>query len=492
MESQPVVNEGYTASVAINPPAPSPKPGPAASKRRVLIVDDEKEMGDLLRRALERSGHDVVSVTSAQEALDLVATEDIELVLTDLGMSEMTGISVCERVVGTQPDIPVIVVTGQNTVDSAVASLRAGAYDFLTKPVDFKLLALTVERAISHRKLHEEVKRLRIAVGGAATASLLGQSSGMRKVYDLVARIATTDTSVLIHGETGTGKELVARAIHAASPRNKGPFVAINCAAVPLTLIESELFGHAKGAFTDARGDRTGLFVQAAGGTLFLDEIGELPLEVQPKLLRALQERKVRPVGSNQEQPFDVRLVTATNRDLEYEVFQKRFREDLFYRVNVVTIDVPPLRDRPGDVLLLSAHFLKRFAEAGGKPALTLSTSAAEKLAAYSWPGNVRELENCIERAVALAHFDQLTIEDLPEKIRAYQVERFVVSADDASEVVSMEQVEERYVKRVLGLMGGNKSKTAQMLGFDRRTLYRKLQRYEAESKTTEAAAQRS
>ncbi len=454
--------------------------------RRVLIVDDEKDMGDLLRRALERSGHNVINVTSAAEALDLVATEDIEVVLTDLGMSEMTGISVCERVVGTQPDIPVIVVTGQNTVDSAVASLRAGAYDFLTKPVDFKLLSLTVERAISHRRLHEEVKRLRLAVGGTTNATLLGQSSGMRKVYDLVARIATTDTSVLIHGETGTGKELVARAIHNASPRSKGPFVAINCAAVPLTLIESELFGHAKGAFTDARGDRTGLFVQAAGGTLFLDEIGELPLEVQPKLLRALQERKVRPVGSNQEQPFDVRLVTATNRDLEYEVFQKRFREDLFYRVNVVTIDVPPLRDRPGDVLLLSSHFLKRFAEAGGKPALTLSNSAAEKLAAYSWPGNVRELENCIERAVALAHFDQLTIEDLPEKIRAYQVERFVVSADDASEVVSMEHVEERYVKRVLGLMGGNKSKTAQMLGFDRRTLYRKLQRYEAEAKAAE------
>ncbi|HEX4620352.1 MAG TPA: sigma-54 dependent transcriptional regulator, partial [Myxococcaceae bacterium] len=386
------------------------------------------------------------------------------------------------RVIGTQPDVPVIVVTGMGSLDSAVAALRAGAYDFITKPVDVDLLKLSVERAMAHRKLHDEVKRLRQATPTAPADELLGPSTAMASVRDLIARVAASETSVLVHGETGTGKELVARAIHQASPRKSGPFVAVDCAAVPHALIESELFGHARGAFTDARTERTGLFAQADGGTLFLDEIGDLPLETQPKLLRALQERKARPVGANTEVPFDVRLVSATNRDLEYEVFQKRFREDLFYRINVVTIEVPPLRDRPGDVLALGQQFLARFAERAGKSSLSLSASASEKLAAYAWPGNVRELENCIERAVALGRFNQLTIEDLPQKVRAYRADQFVLSADDPTEVVTMDEVERRYVQRVLQLVGGNKSQAAHLLGFDRRTLYRKLARYEAKS----------
>ncbi|MBX7117294.1 MAG: sigma-54 dependent transcriptional regulator [Myxococcaceae bacterium] len=450
--------------------------------RRLLVIDDEKDMCDLLQIALERAGHQVIATTSAKAALELVAQEDIDVVLTDLGMAEMSGIAVCERVLGTQPDIPVVVVTGQNTMDSVVAALRAGAYDFITKPVDTELLKISVERAISHRRLHEEVKRLRLNSGGESSHDLLGQSLAMRRVHDLISRVATSDASVLVHGETGTGKELIARALHGASNRKAGPFVAINCAAVPQTLIESELFGHSRGAFTDAKAERTGLFLQATGGTLFLDEIAELPIEMQPKLLRALQERKVRPVGSNTEVPFDVRLVTATNRDLEYEVFQKRFREDLFYRVNVVTIEVPPLRERPGDVLLLAQHFLKRFAGVAGKPMTAISETAAEKLVNYEWPGNVRELENCIERGVALGRFDQLTVEDLPQKVRGYRAPSFVVSADDTTEVVVMEEVERRYIMRVLGLVGGNKSQAAQLLGFDRRTLYRKLARYEAEA----------
>ena len=451
--------------------------------RRLLIVDDEKDMAELLKSALTRAGHNAVAVTSVKEALDVVATEEIEVVLTDLGMAEMNGIDVCARVIGAQPDVPVIVVTGQSTLDSAVASLRAGAYDFITKPVDTKLLALTVERAINYRRLHEEVRRLRAAQTDLTSPLILGTSNKMRKVHDLIGRIAGSETTVLIHGETGTGKELIARAVHDASNRSKGPFVAINCAAVPLNLLEAELFGHARGAFTDAKGERKGLFIEATGGTLFLDEIGELPLEVQPKLLRALQERTVRPLGSNSEIPFDVRLLCATNRDLEYEVFQKRFREDLFYRVNVVSLEIPPLRERPGDVLLLAHHFLQRFARTNGKSELSLSAGAAEKLSSYAWPGNVRELENCIERAVALAQYDQLTVEDLPEKVRAYAAGRFVVSADDTTEVVPMEQVERNYIQRVLTLMGGNKARTAQVLGLDRRTLYRKLERYENEAK---------
>jgi two-component system response regulator HydG len=300
----------------------------------------------------------------------------------------------------------------------------------------------------------------------------------MRRVYELISRVGESDASVLIHGETGTGKELIARGIHNRSRRKSGPFVAINCAAVPHSLLESELFGHARGAFTDAKAQRTGLFVQATGGTLFLDEIGELPIDVQPKLLRALQERKVRPVGANSEIPFDARIVAATNRNLEDEVYEKRFREDLFYRINVVKIDVPPLRERGGDVLHLAQHFLKTFASRNEKSSLELSTTAAEKLMAYNWPGNVRELENCMEHAVALARFDQITVEDLPEKIRAYRAERFVVAANDPTEIVTMDELERRYILRVLSLVGGNKSRAAQVLGFDRRTLYRKLERY--------------
>jgi two-component system response regulator HydG len=329
--------------------------------------------------------------------------------------------------------------------------------------------------------LSDEVKRLRQAVDGETEEQrIVGQSGTMRRVYELINRVGESDASVLIHGETGTGKELIARAIHNRSRRKSGPFVAINCAAVPHALLESELFGHARGAFTDAKAQRTGLFVQATGGTLFLDEIGELPIDVQPKLLRALQERKVRPVGANAEIPFDARIVAATNRNLEDEVYEKRFREDLFYRINVVKIDVPPLRERGGDVLHLAQHFLKSFAERNSKPGIELSTTGAEKLMAYNWPGNVRELENCMEHAVALARFDQITVEDLPEKIRAYRAERFVVAANDPTEIVTMDELERRYILRVLSLVGGNKSRAAQVLGFDRRTLYRKLERYGA------------
>jgi two-component system response regulator HydG len=451
-------------------------------KGHILVVDDEQETCDLLDMALGRHGFKVTASTNAARALELVGEHDFDVVLTDLSMPEMSGLDLCERVLGTRPDMPVVVITGQGSLETAIGAIRVGAYDFITKPVDPKLLFLSVSRAIQHRRLSDEVKRLRQAVDGdgAEAARIVGQSGAMRRVYELIQRVGESDASVLIHGETGTGKELIARGIHSKSRRKNGPFVAINCAAVPHSLLESELFGHARGAFTDAKAQRTGLFVQASGGTLFLDEIGELPIDVQPKLLRALQERKVRPVGANQEIPFDARIVAATNRNLEDEVYEKRFREDLYYRINVVKIDVPPLRERGGDVLHLAQHFLKQFAERNAKPTLELSTTAAEKLMAYNWPGNVRELENCMEHAVALARFDQITVEDLPEKIRAYRAERFVVAANDPTEIVTMDELERRYILRVLSLVGGNKSRAAQVLGFDRRTLYRKLERYGA------------
>jgi two-component system response regulator HydG len=333
--------------------------------------------------------------------------------------------------------------------------------------------------------LGEEVKRLRKSIERPGVAGMIGSSVAIQRVFDLLSRMRDSDATVLIMGESGTGKELVARAIHDQSSRKDGPFLAINCAAMPSSLLESELFGHVRGAFTDAKTTRNGLFVEARGGTIFLDELGELPLDVQPKLLRALQEHKVRPVGSNQEIPFDARIVTATNRDLETDVADKRFREDLFYRINVVTMSVPPLRERGSDVLLLAQHFVEQLAARAGKQVKGIAPSAAEKLCAYDWPGNVRELQNCMERAVALMRFDSVVVDDLPEKIRSYKADRLVLSADDPSELVTVAELERRYTQRVLALVGGNKSRAARILGFDRRTLYRKMERETSADKKT-------
>jgi two-component system response regulator HydG len=448
---------------------------------RVLVVDDEQETCDLLEMVLSREGFRVSTCTSAQTALEAVGAKDFDCVVTDLSMPEMGGLELCERVLGTRPNVPVVVITGQGSLETAIGAMRVGAYDFITKPVDPKILVVAVSRAVQHKGLADEVKRLKEAapMDTSSVENVVGSSAAMRKVFALVSRVGDSEAGVLIHGETGTGKELIARAIHDRGRRKQGPFVAINCAAVPASLIESELFGHERGAFTDAKIQRTGLFVQANGGTLFLDEIGELPLEVQPKLLRALQERRVRPVGSNREIPFDARLIAATNRVLEDEVYEKRFREDLFYRINVVKIDVPPLRERGGDVLHLARHFLEIYGERHGKGAMDLSPATAEKLIGYAWPGNVRELENCVDGAVALARGSRIELDDLPEKVRSFRPEKFVVSANQPEEIVTIDELERRYILRVLSLVGGNKSRAAQVLGFDRRTLYRKLERYQ-------------
>jgi DNA-binding NtrC family response regulator len=306
-------------------------------------------------------------------------------------------------------------------------------------------------------------------------AQLIGSSQAMQHVLEVIVRVAASDAPVLVQGETGVGKELIARRLHETSRRKEGPFVAINCAAIPAPLLESELFGHARGAFTDARSERVGLFVQAKHGTLFLDEIAELPLEIQPKLLRALQERTVRPVGGNTEVPFDARIVAASNSDLKDEVEEGRFRKDLYYRINVVRIVVPALRERDGDVLELAQHFLAQHAVRSGTTPIGLSPEVARKLMDYAWPGNVRELENCIARSVAFARFRELMVEDLPETLRFHQSERPPISVKDELEVVTLKEFELRYVLRVLTLFGGNKSRAARVLGIDRRTLLRKM-----------------
>ncbi len=447
-------------------------------QRRILIIDDDKSMCEVLESELRRREFDVASVTSAPEALGLFEREDFGLVITDVNMAGMSGVDLCRQLVSRREDMPVIVITAFANMETAIAAIRAGAYDFVTKPFDMDELALTIERALKHRALREEVKRLRKAVDGTQRFDeILGNSAAMLKMCELITRVADTETTVLITGESGTGKELVAKALHAKSGRKEGPFVAINCAAMPESLLESELFGHVKGAFTDARTARPGLFIKASRGTLFLDEIGEMPAGMQAKLLRALQERTVRPVGGDQEQPFDARMIAATNRDLETEVEEKRFREDLFYRINVVRVHVPPLRARGSDILLLAQHFLERYAVQSRRPVVGMTSAAADKLLTYPWPGNVRELQNCIERAVALAQFDQIGVDDLPEKIKDHQTSRIAVESNDPAELLPMEEVERRYILKVLEAVGGNKTLAAQVLGFDRRTLYRKLER---------------
>jgi two-component system response regulator HydG len=446
--------------------------------RRILIIDDDRSLCEILESELRRREFEVTSVTDPHEAIALFEREDFGLAITDVNMAGMNGVELCKQLVGRREDMPVIVITAYANMETAIAAIRAGAYDFVTKPFDMDELALTIERALRHRALREEVKRLRKAVDSTQRyEEILGTSPAMAKMTDLITRVADTETTVLITGESGTGKELVAKALHTKSGRRDGPFVAINCAAMPESLLESELFGHVKGAFTDARFARPGLFIRASKGTLFLDEIGEMPAGMQAKLLRALQERTVRPVGGDQEQPFDTRILAATNRDLETEVEEKRFREDLFYRINVVRTHVPPLRARGSDILLLAQHFLERYAIQSRRAVLGMTSAAADKLLTYPWPGNVRELQNCIERAVALAQFDQIGVDDLPEKIRDYKTQRINIESNDPAELLPMEEVERRYILKVLEAVGGNKTLAAQVLGFDRRTLYRKLER---------------
>jgi two-component system response regulator HydG len=434
-------------------------------------------MCEVLEAELGKRGFESAFATAPEDALRLLAEDDFGLVLTDINMHGMSGVDLCRQIVESREDLPVVVMTAYGSMEAAVAAIRAGAYDFVTKPFEMDDIALTLERALKHRALREEVKRLRrVVVDQQKFDDILGASSAMKKMYDLIARVAETETTLLITGESGTGKELVAKAIHQRSGRKEGPFVAINCAAMPESLLESELFGHTKGAFTDARTARPGLFIKASHGTLFLDEIGEMPAGMQAKLLRALQERTVRPVGGDQEQPFDARIIAATNRDLETEVEEKRFREDLFYRINVVRIHVPPLRSRGSDILLLAHHFLQRY-QAGTQRVVGLKSAAADKLLSYPWPGNVRELQNCIERAVALAQYDHIGMDDLPERVRDFKTSRITIESSDPSELLPMEEVERRYILRVLEAVGGNKTLAAQVLGFDRRTLYRKLER---------------
>ena len=448
------------------------------TKANVLVVDDDPGMCAMLSTRLTTRGYEVVAAASATEAIEIVLRGEIDVVVSDVNMKGTTGVELCQHVLESRPQLPVILITAFGSMELAIQAIRVGAYDFVPKPFEIDQLVLAIDRGVQLARLTDEVHRLRRAVAPTGFGQLIGDSPRMAELYALLGKIAAASAPVLITGESGTGKELVARAIHASGERGNGPFVAVNCAAMPAQLLESELFGHEKGAFTDARVAKPGLFVAAKDGTIFLDEVGELPLEVQPKLLRALQEHAVRPVGATGEVAFDARLICATNRNLETMVESHAFREDLFFRINVLSVELPPLRTRGGDVLVLASHFLDRIAARARKRVVGFSPEAAQKLIAYAWPGNVRELENCIERAVALASFDQVTVSDLPEKVRSFRATQIVLSSEDPSTFVTLEELERRYVARVLEGVNSNKAAASRVLGIERKTLYRMLERW--------------
>ena len=436
------------------------------AKQSVLVVEDEEVMRAILRQLLEDSGYDVFTSDSAENALQVFSEHEIAVTLTDIKMSGKDGLELLDQIKSIDAEAIVVIMTAFSSVDSAVAALRKGAYDYVTKPFVNEDLLQTIKNAVTQRRLFQENRVLRRELRQKYNFSeIVGKSDVLQRVFDLVNKVADTNANVLIQGESGTGKELVARSIHFNSSRAEKPFLAVNCGALPESLLESELFGHTKGSFTGAVADNQGLFRSATGGTIFLDEVGEMPLVLQVKLLRALQEHEVTPVGSSAAIKFDARIIAATNKKLETEVAEGRFREDLFYRLNVVEIDVPPLRERREDIPLLARHFAKK----------TVTNDAMSALVNYEWPGNIRELENVIERAAILSG-TEIDIESLPHKVsdngnfETHVAENFRPTLEDT---------ERRYVMEILASVEDDKAQAANILGIDLSTLYRKLKRYE-------------
>ena len=456
----------------------SPTPQP-----RLLIVDDQVSMTRWLCSDLQGRGFTTEASNSPEKIVDQLPQLNFDLVLTDVRMPRISGLELCREITARRPDIPVIVMTAFGDMEAAIEAMRVGAYDFITKPLEVDLLEIALQRAVDHRRLQMQLEKLEKQMQESSRAGVLvGENPIMLDLIGQIERAGPSGAAILITGESGTGKELVARALHDSSARNAEPFIAVNCAALPEALIESELFGHAKGAFTDARDARRGLFAQADGGTLFLDEIGDLPLNLQAKLLRVLEQQTIRPIGSDQEQAIDVRVLSATHQDLEAKVEREEFRQDLYYRLNVIEIEVPPLRARGNDVLLLAHTFLKQFAEKSGKAVVGIAEPAATKLLDYDWPGNVRELRNVLERAVAMTQYDRVIVDDLPARVQQFTRNKFVFGSEDPSNLVSLAELEQRYIVHVLQMVGNNRTRAARLLGLDRKTLYRKLKAQESET----------
>lgn len=451
------------------------------TRQKILVVDDEENMRLMLQSMLKRQGYDVSLAPDGAAALQLAQEIPHDYILSDIRMPEMDGQALLARLLEQGITAPVIMMSAYGTLDLAIQCMKQGAYDFISKPFKSDEILLVLKKADERERLKRENQRLREEIGREyAFGSIVSKNSKMLEIFSLVTKVCDYKTTVLILGESGTGKELIARALHYNSVRKKRPFVAVNCGAIPEQLLESELFGHVKGAFTDARSDKTGLFEQADGGTLFLDEIGEMPLSLQVKLLRVLQDEEIRRVGGNSSRKVDVRVVSATATDLEGAVRSGRFREDLFFRLNVFVLALPPLRERQEDIPLLVAHFLAKYAERFGKPVPVCEKDALQALLSSSWPGNVRELENCIERGMVLCNENSFTRECLPERFQAATKsggsswDKDLLSIKEAQE-----QMERTLISRALEKTGGNRTHAARLLEISHRALLYKLKEYE-------------
>ncbi len=452
-----------------------------ALKPRILIADDEPLTLELVVEHLEAEGYEVQVVSGGEEAIEVARKSIFKLVLTDLSMPGMGGMEVLAHFVKHYPETPVIVLTGFGTIETAVEAIKRGAYDYLSKPANLDEISLTLKRAIDHKDLKEENVALRSQIQEQHRLDrIIGQSSAIHHLYRIIKRVAKTDSTVLITGESGTGKELVANGIHYQSPRRDMPFVPINCGAIPEELLESELFGHEKGAFTGAFKERRGRFELANKGTVFLDEIGEMSPKLQVKLLRFLQETKFQRVGGSRTVEVDVRILAATNKDLERAVAESEFREDLFYRLNVIPIHVPPLRERAGDIALLIQHFLKQHCLKKNIPQKQMSEAAIASLEQYDWPGNVRELENVIERLVILTDTDEIQLLDLPKRMQVVQqpeATHIELGEDGINLKEMLDTLENRLIVDALQRAGGVKNKAAKLLGLNRTTLIEKMKK---------------
>jgi DNA-binding NtrC family response regulator len=460
----------------------------AGVRYRILVVEDEALMRSIMTDLMRGEGYDVLEAPSAEIALGLFDREKIDLAILDLNLtSGGDGLEVLGKIRDLDPEVMGIIVTAYASVESAVEALRKGAFDYITKPFANDHLKAVVRNALAQKTLFRENRFLRRELREKYRfENIIGKSDTIEQVFRIMEKVARTDSSVLIAGESGTGKELVARAIHFKSERTNGRFLPINCGALPETLLESELFGYKRGAFTGAMHDKVGLLKAADKGTVFFDEIGEMPLALQVKLLRSLQERECYPLGSNDPIAFDVRVLCATNRDLEAEVKAGRFREELLYRINVITITLPPLRERKDDIPLLANHFLRKFEKSLARGGMRFSKGAIKLLLTYAWPGNVRELENTVERAAILAETDVIHSHDLPEKLHHAVA---VTASELENPSMTLEELEREHIKRVLTRVEGNKERAAQTLGIHVSTLYRKIQRYRLEGATAPAPA---
>jgi two-component system, NtrC family, response regulator HydG len=464
-------------------------------KPHILVVDDDLETRELLQAFFQPKGYITTLYDDPERALEDLSREKIraDVILTDLMLPHLSGIEFTKKLRASGVETPIVLITSKKSMETVIEAIEAGAYDFVVKPLHLTQLMVSVGRALHLNKIKSENSTLRTAVqikeGTVTGAGIIGRSPGFLKVLDLARRVAQSDATVFISGESGTGKEVIAKAIHNMGARGKAPFVAINCSSIPEHLLESELFGHTKGAFTGASEKKIGLFEEAEEGTLFLDEIGDLSLPLQAKLLRVLQERKIKRIGENQFRKIDVRILCATHKDLRREVAEGRFRDDLFFRLNVIEIKIPPLRERKEDIVPLAEFFLKKYVALNRSSVTGFSKTALEKLWANSWPGNVRELENAIERAVVLSTSDLIQEEDLPEEedfgsrmegddVVLGDKENFYGLASD--KLLTVDELVKRYIKFALKTNNGVKEKTAQDLNIDRKTLYRKIQEMES------------